>query len=254
MTDKMKDNVVFTVDNTIYHVVKHEEEVSSSTKNLVEYDIYRKVLQNKKDIKGVSQQLSRTYDHVQTSSTRFMYAIPLLFLMLFFIRPVPIFLMLSAFTMLMSFLVNSLPDDPKKVIVNNKDQQKKLQKKLGGENKMLAAKNTYQGMLEEDAKPIDRFQAKNDYERENFLDVLLVPESQVAFANIFDKIARPDITVEDKKNLSKAMHNYVDAHRYNVIKSKTIHTDDIQNILADSENRKKLSREMHDNLQQKELE
>lgn len=254
MNSPRKENIVFTVDNTAYHVVKVPKSAAENGSGEVYYNIYRKDIIDKSDGKDVAQSLVSPYNTSYNLPRAFMFAPAVLCVALFLVRPIPIILFLGIMLCVGATFITTMTDDENNNSID-KAQHKSLKNQLvKKETPMISAKNTYYGKLDHGADAIGRFYAKNNYEREKFLDVLLIPENQVAFAQIFDQIDRSDITKNDRETLTKAMHNYVDAQRYNVIENKSIYSDDIQNILEDSEHRKQASREIYDSFQQNQLD
>lgn len=254
MNSPRKENIVFTVDNTAYHVVKVPKSAAENGSGEVYYNIYRKDIIDKSDGKSIAKNLSGAYDTSYDLPRAFMFAPAVLCVALFLVRPIPIILFLGIMLCVGATFITTMPDDENNNSID-KAQHKSLKNQIvKKETPMISAKNTYYGKLDHGADAIVRFYAKNNYEREKFLDVLLIPENQVAFAQIFDQIDRSDITKNDRETLTKAMHNYVDAQRYNVIENKSIYSDDIQNILEDSEHRKQASREIYDSFQQNQLD
>lgn len=259
----MKNNIVFTVDNTIYQVTQ-----DNSLSNT--YWFYRREIHDKNDIKSVAKTLAREQkkklwgkyvysDFAMVFSA--IYWIVLTFFLIYIASIINTTTIMSSTSLFVSVLIlffsYFLPfisvwvvDFHDKMVKEKKnfsrDDYKEIVTSLKNiENVSFTKKNTYKKHLGYSYRVGSII--VHDHECD-FLEILLDPYRQVVFAQIFDLFAQDDLSETQHEKLQEAMENYVkkyiDQQKY--IVKEDPYSNIVDLILQDSKKGILIDNQEHD--------
>lgn len=231
----MKNNIVYTVNNTVYQVT---QDGASPNK----YWFYRREIHDKNDMRDVAKTLVQRQRRYKTERYDFLimglsflywcmvYAAFFIFDM--FPLSALIILNIVPFLFIVFFIVRSYiekSDHP----VDRKEYKTLLFKLKNMKSFPFVEKDTYHKTLG-NSYEVGKLTINNP--ECNLLDVLLDPYQQVAFAQIFDLFAQDDLPESQHERLEEAISNYlkkyIDQQKY--IMKEEPYSNLVDLILQDS--------------------